>query len=199
MRKYSVILLDVDGVLLKPPKFFSHSYAEERGFDKERFDKFFAQYAEDVAKGKTDYRQLIIERNDVWEWDKSPDELLEKWFSYENHKEEKLIEIVKSAKEQGLKVYLATDQDKYRAKYLVELFSDFLDGAYISSTIKHHKKEPEFFKFVVSDLANKLPNLKAGEIIYFDDAQHNIDSAKKAGISAYLYKNPEQVKKYLTS
>ena len=131
-----------------------------RGLDKERFDKFFAQYAEDVAKGKTDYRQLIIERSDVWEWDKSPDELLRKWFSYENHQEEELIEIVKQAKNTGLKVYLATDQDKYRARYLTDLFADFLDGAFISSAIKHHKKEPEFFKHVLAELSENFPRAR---------------------------------------
>lgn len=199
MSKYKVLLLDVDGVLLRPSKLFSHAYAEEMGLDTERFDKFFAQYAEAVAKGETDYRQLVIERNDVWQWDKSPDELLDKWFSHENHQEKALIKTVKQAREGGLKVYLATDQDKYRAEYLIELFADILDGAYISSTIKHNKKESEFFEFVVDDLSGRYPNLEAKEIIYFDDALHNIDSARKSGITACLYRNPVQVKKYLTS
>jgi putative hydrolase of the HAD superfamily len=197
MSKFKVLLLDVDGVLLHPPQFFSHAYAEERGLDKERFDKFFAQYAEDVAKGKTDYRKLIIERNDVWEWDKTPDELLQKWFSYENHPEKKLIKTVKKAKTKGIKVYLATDQDKYRAKYLIELFADFLDGAFVSSAFKYHKKEPKFFELALKELSEELPNLKAEEVVYFDDMTHNIESAKLSGISAYLYENPEQAAEIL--
>lgn len=198
MSKYRVALVDVDGVLLLVPKYFSHVYAEEKGLDKDRFDKFFAAYRDDVAKGKTDYRQLIIEHNDVWEWDKGPDELLDKWFKYENFPNNKLIKIFQQARKTGLKVYLASDQDKYRAKYLKEnMFNDLIDGAFISSELKHNKIEPEFFKLALAKLRLTNKDLKPSEVIYLDDSQHNIDSAKQSGIAAFIYKSPEQVKSYL--
>lgn len=199
MSKYKVLLLDVDGVLLRPPKLFSHSYAEERGLDKERFNRFFAKYAKEVSKGSTDYRKLIIEHNDVWEWDGTPDELLQKWFSYGLDKDEQLLKVVADARKIGVKVFLATDQDKYRAKFLFDLFAEILDGAYISSAIKHNKEEPEFFENVLADLQKQDQSLQAQEVIYFDDSEDNIFSAKKAGITALLYKNPSQVKNSISS
>jgi putative hydrolase of the HAD superfamily len=198
MSRFRVALVDVDGVLVLVPKYFSHVYAEEKGLDKDRFDKFFATYRDDVAKGKTNYRQLIIEHNDVWEWDKSPDELLERWFKYENFPNNQLITIFQQARKKGLRVYLASDQDKYRAKYLKEnMFKDLIDGAFISSELRHNKIEPEFFKLVLAKLLHTHKDLKPSEVIYIDDSQHNIASAKQSGIVAFIYKSPEQVKSYL--
>jgi putative hydrolase of the HAD superfamily len=198
MSKYKVLLLDVDGVLLLTPKFFSHVYAEEKGLDKERFDKFFADHANDAIKGKTDFRKLITEHNNVWEWDKSPDELLEKWFEYENFPNTELIEITSAAKRNGILVYLATDQDATRGKYLKEImFKNLIDGAFISSELKHNKIRPEFFKLVLENLKNKVIDLDPAEIVFFDDIQHNIDSAIGVSISAFLYESPKQVKKIL--
>ena len=199
MSKYKVVLFDVDGVLLRSDvtKFFSHAYAEEHGFDKKDFDDFFARHADDVWRGKTTYKDLIVERNDVWRWDKDPHELLEKWFSHENYPDFRLIKLAKQLRKSGIHIYLATNQDKDRAKYLTKLFSDILDGAFISSDFGYIKEEPEFFRIVIDRLRKKSKALEPKQIVFFDDNPENITVAKSQDITAYLYESPEQVRKLL--
>ncbi|HZP55281.1 MAG TPA: HAD-IA family hydrolase [Candidatus Saccharimonadales bacterium] len=199
MPKYKVVLFDVDGVLLKPPMYFSHHYAEESGLDKNKFDEFFAKYARNAAKGETDYKTLIEANNDIWQWDKTAEELLDKWFAYENQPISELLELIKDLKKQGIKVFLASDQDKYRGKYLNEVvFKDMLDGAFFSSALGYVKIEPEFFIKVMAELQKHLPDLKPRQIVFFDDSPENIEVAKSQGISAFLYKSPAHVKKILS-
>ena len=199
MSKYRVVLFDVDGVLLlKPPRLFSHAYAEERGLDKRKFDDFFAKHARDASRGKTDYKILIEANNDVWQWDRDIEELFDKWFSYENHPVSELLELIKELQQKGIKVFLATDQDKYRGKYLSEvLFKDIFDGAFISSTLGYVKVDSEFFVKAIEELRKEIKGLKPKEIVFFDDSPENISVAKKQGISAFLYKSPQHVEKIL--
>lgn len=198
MSEHKVVLFDVDGVLLKPPMFFSHSYAEERGLDKTKFDEFFAKNARDAARGTTDYKALIEANPDVWQWDGTTEELLDKWFSYENHPVKELFALIADLKKREIPVYLATDQDRYRGKYLLDImFKDMFDGAFISSSIGHVKVEPEFFVKVLADLTQTDTELKPSEVAFFDDSQQNIDVARVQGIDAYLYESPEHVKKIL--
>ena len=179
MNKFKVVLFDVDGVLLKPPQFFSHAYAQEKGLDRQKFDDFFAKNARDAARGTTDYKILIEANNDVWQWNGPIEELFDKWFSYENHPVTELFELINKLKKRKLKVYLATDQDKYRGKYLSEiLFEGIFDGAFISSTLGHVKVEPEFFLKALAELRRGDKGLKPEQVVFFDDSLANIKVAK---------------------
>jgi HAD superfamily hydrolase (TIGR01549 family) len=201
MSKYKVLLLDVDGVLVKQHKLFSHAYAEEYGYDKGDFDKFFAVHHEEALRGKKNYDDLIIEHKDVWRWDKEPKELMGKWYSFgfEENLDLELIKLVEKKRSRNLKVYLATNQETGRAKFLEDRFSDFLDGVFSSSQIGAVKEEPEFFKYVIKQLREEIKGIKPNHVLFFDDDPLNIQAAIAQGIVAHIYKSARQVEKYLTS
>lgn len=194
-----MLLLDVDGVLVKNHKLFSHAYAEEHGYNKEDFDDFFAKHAQDTWLGKTTYKDLIVQHNDVWRWDKDPEELLGKWFNFgvEENLDLELIVLAEKLRAQGIKVYLATNQDRGRGEFLIKQFSSILDGAFISSDIGFVKEDTEFFKQVIRELGQKIKDLKPSQIVYFDDYGPNVTTAKSEGISAFLYKDAERARKIL--
>lgn len=199
MSKYRVALFDVDGVLLlPPPKWFSHHYAETRGLDKKLFDEFFGRHRDDVVRGRSNYKNLIAANQELWQWDKDPQELLEMWFKFENHPNVPLMSVIRKLRNRGIFVYLATNQEKYRGAYITErIFPKDFDGAFISSTLGYGKEDPEFFKLVLKELHTRMPELKPQEVIFFDDVQEYVDSAKSEGIDARLYKSVKQIQEIL--
>jgi putative hydrolase of the HAD superfamily len=199
MSKYKVILLDVDGVLIQVDKFFSHVYAEKYGYDKQDFEIFFSKHFVSAARGEVDLKDLITKHNDIWRWNGDPQEVLTMWFDYENQPNKELVEVVKQAKKRGSKVYLATNQEKNRAKYIKDIFASLIDGAFMSSELGCLKTEPKFFKEVIARLSKLMPELKPSEIIYLDDDPADIKAARAQGIDAHVYKSVAQAKKYLTS
>ena len=120
------------------------------------------------------------------------------WFGAENHTDSELLGIIKDLREAGTPVYIATNQEKYRAKYLQEImFPNVFDGMFISSEIGYQKKDKEYWVSVLGRLAIDIPGIEPGQIAFFDDSQDSIDRASTVGINAFLYQNAEQVKKAL--
>jgi putative hydrolase of the HAD superfamily len=192
---YRVALFDADGVLVTPTEPFSHTYSRERGLDSEHMGDFFAGDFQLALRGKADVKDLITKHRDYWGWQDDPQGLLDKWFATEDHPNRQLLDYIQTLRANGLRCYLATDQEKHRQTYLQNItFKDTLDGVFASSEFGHVKREPAYFKKLIQKLTAIMPGLKPAEIIYFDDAQKNIDSAKAAGITAYLYTDIDQVK-----
>lgn len=55
----------------------------------------------------------------VWNWEGSIDELLDYWFQGEKEMDERILQTIKIMREKGIKCYLASDQEKYRAEFLL--------------------------------------------------------------------------------
>lgn len=195
MNLPKVILFDVDGVLLLPPKLFSHVYAEKRGLDPQSLEPFFASPEfKNASIGKADLKDAIKTHNDKWQWDGELDDFLEDWFETENHPNLELIEIAKNLRAKGVKIYLATQQETYRADFLVSrAFRGMLDGAFVSAQIGINKHEDEFWEHVLNELEKSYPGIKPEEIVYFDDKQRLVDLAKSKNIQGYVYKNLDSV------
>jgi FMN phosphatase YigB (HAD superfamily) len=188
--KYKAVLFDVDGVLIIPPKLFSVQYCEKYGVNPDLQEQFYAtKEFKDAGVGTFDLKEAIRIHNDKWQWHGEIDELLRMWFEGENYPNEPLFEVVEQLRSSDVKVYLATQQEKYRAQFLSdEVFKDKIDGMLVSCNIGYGKHENHYWNFVINQLQPLLPS----EIAYFDDRQSLVDLAKKHGISAFLYKNATQ-------
>ena len=64
------------------------------------------------------------------------------------------------------------------------MFSEYFDGVFCSAEIGFKKPQKEYFEYILDSLG-VLPN----QVIYFDDAEENIDTAESLWIDARLYKN----------
>ncbi len=69
---------------------------------------------------------------------------------------------------------------------------DLFEKAYISFEVGKHKPNRDFFEYVLDDL-----NLEAGQCVFIDDNQKNVEVAGKIGINSILYKNAKQLEKDL--
>jgi FMN phosphatase YigB (HAD superfamily) len=195
MTDFKVVLFDVDGVLIIPPKLFAEQYSEQYGVDHAKQVQFYAtKEFQDASIGKFDLKEAIRIHNDKWQWHGNPDELLRMWFEGENYPNDGLLKIIERLRKEGVLVYLATQQEKYRAAYLKkEVFKDKIDGLFVTCDIGFSKNEDHFWRAVVSKLNESSPTIKPKDIAYFDDRQSLVDKAKEYGINSFLYTSNEQV------
>jgi putative hydrolase of the HAD superfamily len=177
--KYKNVLLDVDGVLIIPPKLFSEQYCEKYGVDSELQEQFYSTMEfKDSSVGKFDLKEAIHIHNDKWQWQGDVDELLKMWFEGENHPNEPLLDIVKQLRADGTNVYLATQQEKYRKAYLEEVtFKDKIDGIFCSCDIGYGKHEDHFWKAVLNQAEKIDADIEPADIAYFDEFSRPCSSA----------------------
>lgn len=187
------ILFDTDGVLALPEKNFSKHYAESRGLDPAPFGDFFKGIFAEAKLGQADLKDLIKNNPDIWHFEGEIDDLIKEWFDYENITNEPLLDVIGGLRKSGIKCYLATSQEKYRAEYLENaMFKDMLDGFFISCNLGVDKNDSRFFRMVLEEL-----KLQPEEVAFFDDNQGNVDVAKSVGIKSFLYTGVDKLKKDL--
>lgn len=154
----------------------------------------------EVYRYGTDLKESIAANPQLRQWHGGIDSLLEYWFETEDVRNEDLIGIIRKLKDQGVQCYLATEQEKYRGDYMRDvMFKDLFDGYYVTAELGVSKTEPEFFQAIIMDLKRQEPDLKPSDIVFFDDGQSKVDTARSVGIDGRLYTDVEQVCSLLLS
>lgn len=194
------ILFDADGVLTLPEDVFSVVYARSHGLDTEPFENFFKNEWQPIVTGTKDLKDSIAANPKLWQWNGSTDELLEYWFKTEDVRNEELLEAISKIASKGIPCYLTTDQEKYRAEYMKNvMFKDIFNGYFVSAELGVTKTDPKFFELVLEKLSIEHPDIKPADVIFFDDSQSKVDTAKALGIDARLFKDNNQVKELLNA
>jgi putative hydrolase of the HAD superfamily len=186
------LILDGDGiVLVKRDKYFSQRMVEDLGIQvpEDQIGQFFKDVYPEIRLGKRELKVEVEKRMRDWGWQKSVEELLDYWFSYENKVDEQVLDLVRKLRKSGIKVYLASDHSKYRADDLMNKvgLKDEFDGGFFSCDLKLAKADGEFWQAVLVQLENCKPK----EVMFWDDEEENVDAAKEIGVSAKLYENFE--------
>lgn len=187
-----VLLLDFDGVL-SPGRYFSEIYAEKFGVDINKLLPFFNQLKDSTNVGQSDLKEHLVNVLEDWEWKGTVDELLDFWFNADSDIDEEVVEFAKNLQKDGWKVYLATDQEKYRTKFIWEErgLGDWMDGKFVSCELGYLKDDPRFFESIISTL-----QVEPQDIIFFDDSKSKVDAAKRAGVPAVLYNSINDLRSY---
>lgn len=95
------------------------------------------------------------------------------------------MRIVKTlSKNADVKLYIATNQEHYRAAYLWNDlgFKDYFEDIYYSARLGCFKKDPAYFQQINAEL-----NLKDQTVLFFDDSPDNIATASSCGWNAVLF------------
>lgn len=190
-----VIIFDADGVLINGER-FSLRLAKEYGISLEQTAPFFTGPFNDCLVGNADLKEAIAPYLKEWRWEKSVDAFLEYWFSSEHSLDDELIAYIQKLRGQGIKCFVATNQEKHRAQYMLEKmgFADSFDKLYASAHLGHKKPSIVFY----DKLLTELGHVKKDEVLFWDDAQENIDGAKEFGIHAELYTTFENFKEKMS-
>ncbi len=185
------VIFDADGVLLNAVK-FSTQLERDHGITIEQSSTFFKTTFRDCVIGAADLKVVLPPYLKEWGWAGTMDQFIDYWFASEHNIDEALIAYIQELRQKGIKCYVATNQEKHRAQYMLEKmkFADAFDKLYFSADLGVRKPHEDFYAKVMSD----LKNVEKREVLFWDDTEENIIGAKSFGIQAELYTTFEDFK-----
>lgn len=183
-------LFDIDGILNVAPR-FSTRFTQEFGVSMDKLLEFFEGSFQKCLIGKADLREELEEVKDKWNFEGSVDELLNYWFKGEVNEIKEVREFIMGIKQTGVTTAAGTNQEKLRIEYLTKTLklNEVFEEIYSSARIGIKKPDTKFFEFISEDLS-----VPYDQIIFWDDKQSNVDSARSLGIHAYLFEGLDKMK-----
>ncbi len=182
-----VALFDIDGVIVKDP-IFSTVYANEHGLTPEAMLPFFTKAFQDCMIGKADLKVAVAPFLKEWKWTGTVDEFITYWLEHHRTLDPDVITILENLRAKGIKIVLATNQEKYRADYLWNVvgLKNYCDDKIVSYTLGVRKPNKDYFiqTLKLLGLAHE-PNA----VLLVDDSLNFIMSAETCGIQTHYYKN----------
>ncbi|ANM02447.1 HAD superfamily hydrolase protein [Rhizobium phaseoli] len=178
-----VLMVDVDGVLIhgRPADGLPHFTFLERDLGL-RLDllqqAFFQTHWSEIIIG----REALEPRLSAVLAEIAPHltaaTLIDYWFENDSRLDLNLLEEVAALRQSGVALFLATNQEHRRARYLMEEagLGAHVDGIIYSAALGHRKPSPDFFR-LASERAGALP----GDIAFIDDMAENIEAARQFG------------------
>jgi putative hydrolase of the HAD superfamily len=188
---FNVVLLDLDGIVVKGKKGrFSERISSEYGAPIDSVLQFIKNEYALCKVGKADLRVELEKYTSQWNWPGSVDELMAYWFHGETELNEKIIKVVTELRNKGIKVYLASDNEKYRAEYILNDLGvkNYFDGHFFSYEVGYRKPEAEYYPTVLE----KLSPIKPEEVMLWDDKESNLVQARNLGINTKLFTATEK-------
>jgi putative hydrolase of the HAD superfamily len=124
---------------------------------------------------------------------------LKEWFEFENRIDHELVDLVKKLRRKSIICALATNQERYRSRYLKDemKFNKIFDYIFSSAEIGFKKPDWEFYNHIYLHLQKVLPKLSKAEVWFFDDKVKNVEAAKNYGFKAEVYSEISIFKKQL--
>ncbi len=188
-------LFDIDGVVTKKRnELHSKRFVREYEVPNEEVKAFFTNEFPACLTGDADLKEVLIPHLKKWNWKGSVEDFLYYWFTSEPGTDERVLKAMEVLRDTNIEVYLASEQEKYRAAYLLRLdgLVDRVDGAFFTSILGVRKNTNEFYKKILSRL-----QVPADEVVFWDDDERNISAAKEVGITAFIYKDFEAFEKQM--
>ena len=177
------LMVDVDGVLIngrpEDGRHWSTSLETDLGLRSELLQReFFDIYWNDIVVGRTglmDHLPSVLQRIVPGI---SAEQLVAYWFAHDSQLNRDLLRDLTRLRAGGIQVYLATNQERMRAEYLMETIglAKHVDGIHYSAQLGAKKPDREFFDKVVSQM-----QIAANELLLIDDSIGNITAAAEAG------------------
>ena len=180
MTRVRVLMVDVDGVLVRRPdgRRWDADLRADLGIDPADLqDQFFHTHFADVLTGRAD----LLERLDLV----LPElgsvtsrELVDYWFAHDATLDETLLAELAVARAAGLDTHLATVQEHHRARYLWHDLgmNDRFTAIHYAADVGHRKGEPAFYRVVAS-----RTGLTPAAHCLIDDDRGNVQVARAAG------------------
>jgi putative hydrolase of the HAD superfamily len=176
-------MLDVDGVLVRGrPQdglHFSTDLEKDLGLSVSVLqEKFFKPYWSDIVTG----RQPLVKQLKAVLADIAPhlgvETLINYWFDNDARIDLDVLDGLACYRNKGVRVFLATNQEHLRAKYLMETLglSAHVDGMLYSAALGHRKPSPEFYRLATGKV-DALPS----DIVLIDDTPANVEAATAFG------------------
>ena len=194
--RYDVILCDADGVIVKAGEFmFSQQLSREYGIPIEKMLPFFKGSFALCSLGQADLKEELAKVIGGWGWTGTVDELVEYWLTKGTQFDAEVIEYIGELKRAGARCYITTDNERYRGEFLKEKLGDGkpFEEVFYSAKMGVKKHDLGFFQAVHETIGGdqEVPKTR---VLFIDDDQKNVDTAKAFGFDAHFYTNLPDLK-----
>ena len=177
------LMLDVDGVLVtgrpQDGRFWAEDIERDLGIalDDLRARLFVPHWA-DIVAGRRDLREVLAECLPRLAATVSVERFMKYWFSRDARVDRTVLAEVDRLRTRGMAVFLATNQEHHRARYLMNRvgLGRHVDGIAYSAGLGARKPEPAFFRAAAA-LAGHAPE----NLLLVDDTDANVEAARQAG------------------
>jgi len=199
IMKAKCLMLDVDGVLIdgrpKDGLRWDSGLANDLGLTSEALVQNFFQ---------AEWREIVVGRKALLPTlesvlkriapNISAEELVAYWFEMDSRVVQTVLSDIRTAKGNGLLIYLATNQEHLRANYLMQTLklNEEVDGIIYSALAGYQKPHPEFFSY-----AEMKTGHQPEELLLIDDTSANIDAARASGWMAEHWDGSETLSEIL--
>lgn len=192
-----IILFDCDEIIIKNHLPFSKRLEAEFGVPMAKILPFFKNEFLLCETGKADLKQELPKYFKEWGWQGSLENILKFWFEGEAEVSTEFLGIVHKLRLSGKKVYIHTNNEAYRTKYLWENLSlnRHFDGVFSSCELGYLKPAQEFWQ----EIYNRLGTPERKEILVVDHEVKNVEGAIEAGFAGYVYVNEKELEKWIAN
>jgi len=190
------IFFDIDGVLIRIPRRYSR-VLKDLGYVNapESLDKFYLNDLPCTTGHKdplTEVKKYLAE----FGWNKSAKEYFDEQFEYESrHLDIDLLNKVSLLRNNGIRCFLATDQNHFRKRFLLHDlgFERIFDGWFVSSEIGHVKISPDYWQKAIAKFKSEYVGIENSEILFVDDRNENTKVAASFGINVFHAPTEESI------
>lgn len=193
--KYKAVGFDYGGVLAGPPgSGFGKEVCKLLKIDKQRYDELYFSR----------YRRLNLDQVTWLElWKEIFEELsqMEKWslflkidnkYHHNRSLNFKVVKLAQILKKEGLKVGILSNNSAEMAHRMRSDLGDVFETIHVSAETGFVKPDSEGFKYFAETLGVELQ-----ELIFIDDAENSLKTAKECGFKDVLFTGYEQLVKDL--
>jgi putative hydrolase of the HAD superfamily len=177
------LMVDVDGVLVdgrpEDGRHWQTSIEEDLGFTADALrERFFAPCWEDIVLGRAGMMEPLTTALQHIAPHVTAAAFVSWWFARDARLVAPLLAEIADIRAEGVRVYLATNQEHLRATYLMETLglAAHVDGIFYSAQLGARKPDRDFFVQVQARVGHA-----ADELLLIDDSRANIDAALQAG------------------
>lgn len=155
-------------------------------------NKKIQKYYEEALKGKRDIKDMFRELNkDNFDLDKIIEFYKEMYKKYKKHNK-KIYKLIKKLRNKFVIIGLTdTNPIHYKAHKEQGTIKDF-HKVFTSFEIRSVKRETTTFKKILKELS-----VKPEKVVFIDDNEKNIETARSLGIKGIIYKDHKQLVKEL--
>lgn len=188
------IIFDLNGVFIQSRK-LSDRYKKEFGVSDEEFMPALNEVLDKARLPNAGDSFLLWKPYlEKWNINFSREEFFDFWFSAEKENPE-MITLAKKIKEQGIKIFILSNNFKERTEYYNAHFpfiKEISDGVYYSW-------QTGFLKSNIRAYQNLLSKngLKGEDCVYFDDKEENIKLASGLGMKSFVFKDAKDTENIL--
>ncbi len=193
------LFFDVDGVLVhgyhaNPEKQirWDETIEQDLGIDRARFsEEFFARdFLSEVIVGRKDLKVALQAWLSTTDYRVTAEGIVSYWLEKDSNMDRDLLSHISKIKEVGVPLFVATNQEHYRAQYLWDVcgFKDFFDDIFYSARLGVMKPDPLYFQKIDELVANDTEHP-----LFFDDRIEVVEAAQAHGWEAVVYETIDDV------